>query len=143
MSDMKIGSSKFHTETAATQGLLESRGDNKFTKAGYAEKAKIEKAAKEFEGVFMDIVVKSMRETVIDSDVAGDSEKVKFFQSMLDTEYANISSKKSKLGLADAMIRQMTPKSQQDMEQKIREAKLQGQTMGVNSMTGALPGGLK
>jgi flagellar protein FlgJ len=72
-------------------------------------KEKLEKAACEFEGLFMDIVMKSMRDTVPESDVMGDSKKVAFFQSMLDSEYAKEMSKQGKIGLANAIVRQLSP----------------------------------
>jgi Rod binding domain-containing protein len=71
---------------------------------------KLEKSAEEFEGIFMDIVMKSMRETVGESDVSGDSQKVKFFQSMLDTEYSKQLSEQGSVGLKDAIVRQLAPK---------------------------------
>ncbi len=86
-------------------------------------RAQLEKAAKEFEGMFMDIVMKSMRDTVQESDAFGDPEKVKFFQSMLDTEYSAELGRKGKIGLSDAIMRQLVPRVEADekMNQK-REA---------------------
>jgi len=78
----------------------------------FESKEKLEKAAKEFEGVFMDLVMKNMREAVGvgENTEFGDPQKVKFFQSMLDSEYSKAICAKKKLGLADAIIRQFSPK---------------------------------
>lgn len=65
-------------------------------------------AAKQFESMFMDIVMKSMRETVQDSDLLDGGEKSKFFQSMLDQEYSKLSTDGKGLGLADAIVRQFS-----------------------------------
>lgn len=71
---------------------------------------KLVKAAKEFEGVFMDIVMKSMRNSVTKSDVFGDSSKTDFFQGMLDSEYSKLTTTRQSTGLAAAMVRQLEPK---------------------------------
>lgn len=69
---------------------------------------KLEKAAKEFEGIFMDIVMKSMRSTVEESDFMGDSKKAQFFQEMLDSEYSKASTERQGLGLAKAIVKQLS-----------------------------------
>ncbi len=82
---------------------------SKTPKMNTDSKEKLVKAAGEFEGVFMDFVLKSMRDTVGDSDTQGDTEKVKFFQSMLDTEYSKELGAKGRIGLRDAIVRQLSP----------------------------------
>ena len=52
----------------------------------------LKKAAKDFETMFMNLVVKEMRESVPDSDVFGDDGKARFFQGMLDEEYTKMNS---------------------------------------------------
>lgn len=74
---------------------------------------KLVKAAQEFESIYMDMVMKSMRETVDDTAIFGDSEKVRFFQTMLDTEYAKRAGQGQKLGLAEAIVKQVTQLSSQ------------------------------
>jgi len=70
---------------------------------------KLWKASKEFESMFMDIVMKSMRSSsVMESDVMGDSDQVKMFQEMLDTEYSKTAGGQGKFGLADAIYRQFS-----------------------------------
>lgn len=80
--------------------------------AGFQPQSKpeLEKAAKEFEGMFMDIVMKSMRQSVPTEEGYGNSEKVQFFQTMLDEQYSKISTEKHGIGLAQAIIRQLTPR---------------------------------
>ncbi len=69
----------------------------------------LEKAAHDFEGYFMDMVMQSMRATVQEDHTYGDSQQTKFFQTMLDTEFTKISSQRGSIGLADAIVRQMSP----------------------------------
>lgn len=83
-------------------------------------RAALEKAAKEFESMFMNIVMKGMRDTIQESDAFGDPEKTKLFQSMLDTEYAAEMAKRGKIGLSDAIMRQLGPRV--DAEIKKNEA---------------------
>ncbi len=73
---------------------------------------KLEKAAKEFEGFYMDLVMKSMRETAAEPEVFGGSGEAKMFQSMLDTEYAKTSTERGNIGLAAAIVKQLAPNIQ-------------------------------
>lgn len=94
---------------------------------------KLVKAAKEFEGVFNDIVMKSMRSTVQKSDLFGDSEKVDFFQSMLDSEYSKLSTSKQSSGLAAAIVRQLEPRlAAEEKAAEIAKAKA-GSSGGASS----------
>ncbi len=72
----------------------------------------LRKAAKDFESVFTNIVLKEMRETIPDSEAWGDSSKVKFFQGMLDEEYAKISANKSKNSLAELIYQNLKRQTQ-------------------------------
>ncbi len=97
MSDFKISSNPIQ----APEQKLPSMKVN--------SKEKLEKAAKDFESMFMDVVMKSMRETTsFGEESLTDSSQVKFFQSMLDTEYSKLSSNKNKTGLAEMIVKQMS-----------------------------------
>jgi len=76
------------------------------------------KATTQFESMFMDIVMKSMRSTVTESDVMGSSQQTKIFQEMLDQEYSKTAGQSGKFGLADAMYKQMLHKQMADQEPK-------------------------
>ncbi len=89
------------------------RPDAKITDPAKArDMATLQKAAKEFESVFMNIVMKSMRDSVEESDAFGETEKVKFFQSMLDEEYSKMTASTGKggLGIADSIVKQLGAK---------------------------------
>ncbi|PIR21639.1 MAG: hypothetical protein COV44_11980 [Deltaproteobacteria bacterium CG11_big_fil_rev_8_21_14_0_20_45_16] len=66
------------------------------------------KAAKQFEALFTNMVMEQMREMVPDSEVFGDSGKVKFFQGMLDDEYSKLSASRNGTGLAQMIYKQMS-----------------------------------
>ncbi|MDB5038415.1 MAG: flgJ [Bacteriovoracaceae bacterium] len=101
MSDMKL------TDLSGMSNL--QMPSAKVPTFGAKSKAELQKAANEFEGMFMDIVMKSMRDTVGESDAFGDSKKVKFFQTMLDSEYSKQMGDQGKIGLSAAIVRQLAP----------------------------------
>ena len=70
-------------------------------------KAALTLAAQQFEAVFMQMMLKSMRDTV-DQDGVFDSEQTKEFTSMLDQQLAQSLAGKG-LGLADVMVKQLQP----------------------------------
>lgn len=82
---------------------------SKMPKLAGLKDEKLWKAAKEFESMFMDTVMKSMRSsTAMESDVMGDSDQVKMFQEMLDTEHSKAAGQEGKFGLANAIYRQFS-----------------------------------
>lgn len=98
MSDLKIPASMPGPNLSKLENLKKTK-----------DYAQLEKSAKEFEGFFMDIVMKSMRESAQEPGIFGDSNETKLFQSMLDTEYSKMTGDKGRIGLADAIVRQLAP----------------------------------
>ncbi len=66
--------------------------------------------AKQFETVFMNMMMKSMRATV-PQDGLGDSQQTKMFTELLDKQLAQNVSKGHGLGLADLIVKQLSPHS--------------------------------
>lgn len=62
--------------------------------------------AKQFEAMFMQIVMKSMRDSVPDDAVFG-SESTKFYQSLADQQLVMVMAQKGGLGLAEVIERQL------------------------------------
>jgi peptidoglycan hydrolase FlgJ len=62
-------------------------------------------AAQQFEALFLNMLLKSMRDTT-SQDTLFDSEQTRLYQSMLDQQIAQSMSKRG-IGLADAMVRQL------------------------------------
>jgi len=70
----------------------------------------MDQVGKAFETLFMQTILKSMRDAQIEGGLL-DSEHSKPFQSMLDGAYSELSVKTTKLGLAEAINRQFSPKT--------------------------------
>ncbi|MFT4653978.1 MAG: flagellar protein FlgJ [Patiriisocius sp.] len=70
----------------------------------------LEEAAKQFEAIFVQMLLKSMRQAqdaLADKDSPFNSEQVKFYRSMYDQQLATDLSTKGNIGLADVIIQQM------------------------------------
>ena len=78
------------------------------------EKAAARKAAREFETLFVGMMLKSMRETVGKDMLAGKGQSEDIYRSMLDQEYAKAVAEQGGLGLAkmieDQLIKQQDRK---------------------------------
>ena len=66
---------------------------------GVSEDTKLREAANEFEAIFIQQMLKSMRKTSLDSNLLPKSEGEKIFRSMLDEQYAKLSANSGSLGL--------------------------------------------
>ncbi|MBL4743188.1 MAG: flagellar assembly peptidoglycan hydrolase FlgJ [Cycloclasticus sp.] len=78
-------------------------------KAGGASAEKqeaLEEVARQFETIFLKMMLKSMRDTVPDSELI-DNEKTKFYESMYDDQISLDLSKRGNLGLADMIVQQL------------------------------------
>ncbi len=86
--------------TATNMSLDDARAAGK--------KPNLDQASKAFETLFMQMIMKSMREAQLSEGLL-DSEEAKPFQSMLDSAYAELMSKNMRLGLAESISRQLSP----------------------------------
>jgi Rod binding domain-containing protein len=106
---------------AGTQAAAETKPQAKPLTADQKEAlAKLHDAATKFEGVFLQMVMKSMRDTVpkdsiFGKDSAGAQET---WTSMLDDEYSQAMSKSGGLGLAKQLEDQLRPQVLSDAEQE-------------------------
>jgi Rod binding domain-containing protein len=75
------------------------------------KKAKLQKAVKEFESVFVGYILKTMRGTIPKSDLAGDDFGGDVLEGMFDSEMAKQISSRSGFGLGEMMYRQLTGES--------------------------------
>ena len=71
------------------------------TPAKNTEDAKLLEAANEFEVLLVQQMMKSMRSTSFESGLVNKSEGEKVFQSMLDEQYARLSTQSSGMGLGE------------------------------------------
>lgn len=127
----------------------------------FGHKTTMDQVGKAFETLFMQTILKSMRDAQIEGGLL-DSEHSKPFQSMLDGAYSELSVKTTKLGLAEAINRQFSPKTgsratglmplnpvkitsdQADsLANSLSTSMLAGQSLGARSVSAnALPVGL-
>ena len=61
----------------------------------------------EFEAIFIQQMLKTMRKTSLESDFIKKSEGEKIFRSMLDEQYAILSAKSGRLGLGEMIYQQL------------------------------------
>ena len=76
----------------------------------FGKKSTMQQAGKAFEGLFMQTIMKSMRDAQIDNGLF-DSEHEKPFQAMLDQAYSDLAVKKMRLGLAESIEKQYQPQT--------------------------------
>ncbi|MBX2989600.1 MAG: transglycosylase SLT domain-containing protein [Bacteroidetes bacterium] len=90
------------------QSISSPAASQKSEKLDPVQKAKLQKAVREFESVFVGYMLKSMRNTVEKSDNSTDSFGGDMLESLFDVELAKHISKNSNLGIADMLYRKMT-----------------------------------
>ena len=87
---------------------------------GEKRKAEIRKVAVEFQSLFVEMMFKSMRETVNQDKLTGGGHGEEVYGSLLDHEYAAAVSRRGNLGLAEMIERQML--AQENGNNKVSEA---------------------
>ena len=75
--------------------------------ADEAKKAEIRKAAGQFQAIFVEMMLKSMRETVQKDKLTGGGHGEEVYGSLLDREYAAAVSRRGGFGLAEIIERQL------------------------------------
>ncbi len=85
-------------------------GEVKNGAANSKQAAQIEKAAKDFEAIFLGYLVKSMRSTVTESSLWGDGRDMKLYRAMLDEQLATQMAENGGIGLAELLVEQLSPK---------------------------------
>ena len=112
-------------QLADAQNFLDLGGLNSIRQQSNADdkaskEAALQTAAKQFEGIFMQMLMKSMRKAqdVLESDSPFNSESSKFYRDMHDQQLSLELSSNGSLGLAELIVRQLggdsenfTPKS--------------------------------
>lgn len=98
----KADAAESHTgETAPTK--------NPMTEDAQQQK-KLREACEGFEAMYLSMMYKQMRATVPESELFGKkSNAIKIFEDMRDTELMNQAAKSGGIGLADMMMKQLSP----------------------------------
>ena len=84
-------------------GLAQLRGEAAQKKSG-----SLDKAAEQFEALFVQMMLKSMRESVV-KDEENTSQAADMYQDLMDRELSVQFAKRRTLGIADMLTRQLTP----------------------------------
>ena len=90
--------------------------------------AKIKQLANEFESLFLEIVLKSMRETVQKSELVNGGNAEEIYRSMLDQEYAKNMAGMRQSGIGDAIEKQLSG----DSGRKIDTSDIKAAKNGLN-----------
>lgn len=75
------------------------------------QQQELKKACQEFEAIFLNNLLKSMRQTVSKSDLFGSSQQEDMFRDMMDSEISKSAAKTNSMGIADMIYRQMSGES--------------------------------
>jgi len=86
---------------------LMSAVKNGVRSGGAAKKAAIHKTAVEFQSLFVEMMLKSMRDTVNQDKLTGGGHGEEVYGSLLDREYAAAVSRRGGFGLAEIIERQL------------------------------------
>ncbi len=84
-------------------GLAQLRGE-----AAQKKNGSLEKAAEQFEAMFVQMMLKSMRESVV-KDEDNSSHAADMYQDLMDRELSVQFAKRRSLGIADMLTRQLSP----------------------------------
>jgi len=90
--------------TACAPPSLSSPGSGS---AGAGGKTTLRKTAQEFEALFFQQMLRTMRSTVPDGGLIPRDNATRIYEEMLDAERARIMARRQSLGLAEAMERQV------------------------------------
>jgi len=78
----------------------------------------IKQVASQFESIFLNMVLKSARQAKL-ADSIMDSKQSEFYQDMYDQQMAMHLAAKPGVGLADMIVKQLSPQTEADAEQKL------------------------
>ncbi|WP_111976557.1 flagellar assembly peptidoglycan hydrolase FlgJ [Algibacillus agarilyticus] len=106
----KLEQTQMYHDTAGLDDLRQAAQRN--------DKDALKKAAQHFESIFMNMLLKSMRqanEVLSDKDSPFNSQAAKFYEGMHDDQMASELSSTGALGLADIIVQQLSPEKNQYM----------------------------
>ena len=88
--------------------IVNSAQSTQVSNADQKQQAKLKQACRDFEAIFLDQILKSMRKTVTKTELFGKSTEEDTFQEMMDSELCKAASKTESVGIADTMYRQLS-----------------------------------
>ncbi len=106
---MRIGSEQvFAAREQGTSETVRSYRDRNYSKM---DPSKIREASQEFESLFINMMFKSMRNTVPKGEWLNGGLKQEIFEDMLYEQYSMLMAKRGGIGLGDMVYRQLTRKA--------------------------------
>jgi len=96
-----LSSSDIYTDVAGLQGLKH--------RAAKDSAAALKETAEKYEALFLQMMLKEMRKTTSGEGLF-DSEQTQFYQQMFDDQIAQELAKRGDVGIADMLVRQLSPK---------------------------------
>ncbi len=104
--------SKLTPEVAASwETYTNLKGLNELRQLAHSdEKAALKKVAKQFEALFLEMVLKQARKVNFDDAHLMTSERQAFFEDWRDKQLAQDIASKGSMGLADQLVEQLSPK---------------------------------
>ncbi|GIU43538.1 flagellar assembly peptidoglycan hydrolase FlgJ [Shewanella colwelliana] len=113
--------------------------DSLRAKAQKDDQAALKEVAQQFEGIFVQMLMKSMRDAnaVFESDSPMNSQYTKFYEQMHDQQMSVNLSDKGMLGLADLMVQQLSPETSAMTPASVLRGNIPN-TSGVNMMSPSL-----
>jgi flagellar protein FlgJ len=103
---------KFQGQFDLSRNANDIQGLDKLRKAAQSgDEAALQEAAKQFEAIFVQMMLKSMRkaqDVMADKDSPFNSEQVKFYRDMHDQQLATDMSNNGSIGLAEIIVKQLS-----------------------------------
>ena len=104
---------------SAIQSMSESRlGRVQKNESSSKDIESIKKSAKDFEAIFLELVLKSMRNTVEKSDLFDGGNGEDIFRQMLDSEYAKVMAEQGTTGISTSIEKQLLSNIKADGEHR-------------------------
>lgn len=82
---------------------------------------KLRKVCQDFEAVYTNYLLKSMRKTVQKSDLFGSGKEEEMYQDMMDTQICESAAKTNSIGIADVLYNQLRNRLQGEPETPTNE----------------------
>ena len=97
-------------DAALSRGEAQLKALGARSKDSKLEHERLKSAAREFESIMLEIMVKEMRKNVPESPIFGHNNGREIFNEMLDSQYVRLISKHGGLGMANLLVKQLDPK---------------------------------
>lgn len=112
-------SSQIDTANLSNENKLVNALERKAVSADAREE--LRKSARDFESIFVNMMLKSMRESVQKSGLLDGGNAEEIYKGMLDQEYSKLMTETGRLGLAETIERQLSRAAGWDLPDKVNK----------------------